>query len=256
MLLIQLRASALLALQYRVDFFVGIGMAFFWTATALVPLLVLFSMRPGLAGWSAAEALVVVGFFTALKGALSGALQPALTAVVDHVRKGTLDFVLLKPADSQFLVSTTKFDLARTSDVVAGTVLVAYGVARSGHVPRVWEAAAALLLVGCAVAVLYSIFILAVSAAFRVVKVDNLAHLISSTYDAARWPADVFRGALAVLFTFVIPLALMTTWPAEALLGRLEPSRVLVALAVAGAFLLLSRLAWVRSISHYTSAGG
>jgi ABC-2 type transport system permease protein len=29
--------------------------------------------------------------------------------VMDHIRKGTLDFVLLKPADAQFLVSTARF---------------------------------------------------------------------------------------------------------------------------------------------------
>jgi ABC-type uncharacterized transport system permease subunit len=47
-----------------------------------------------------------------------------------------------------------------------------------------------------------------------VVKVDNLTYLFSSIYDAARWPASVFRGAVAFLLTFVIPLAVMTTYPA------------------------------------------
>ncbi len=53
------------------------------------------------------------------------------------------------------------------------------------------------------------------SAAFYVVKVDNLTYLFESIFDAARWPASVFRGVLRVVFTFVIPLALMTTYPAR-----------------------------------------
>ncbi len=48
------------------------------------------------------------------------------------------------------------------------------------------------------------------------VKVDNLSYLFVSIFDAARWPADVFRGALRAVFTFVVPLALMTTFPARA----------------------------------------
>ena len=60
---IQLKAATLLSLQYRVDFFVQAVMALFWSATALAPLLVLFSMRDGVAGWSAPEALLVVGLF-------------------------------------------------------------------------------------------------------------------------------------------------------------------------------------------------
>ena len=72
-----------------------------------------------------------------------------------------------------------------------------------------------------AVAVLYSLKILAVSAAFYVVRIDNLAHLFDAVFDAARWPAPIFRGAVRFVFTFVIPLALMTTYPARALLGTL-----------------------------------
>ena len=53
---------------------------------------------------------MVVGWFTLLHAVLEGAVSPSLTAVVEHVRRGTLDFVLLKPADAQFLVSTAKLE--------------------------------------------------------------------------------------------------------------------------------------------------
>jgi ABC-2 type transport system permease protein len=114
---------------------------------------------------------------------------------------------------------------------------------------------AAALLVG-AVVILYSIWILVVSLAFFVVKVDNLTYLFSSIYDAARWPAQVFRGALAFVFTFVIPLALMTTYPALALMGRLAVSRALGAGAIAAAFAFVARRVWLYAVAHYTSAGG
>ena len=256
LLRIQARAATLLALQYRVDFLVGTVMALFWTATALVPLAVLFRSRSGVAGWSWPEALVVVGFFTLLKGVLQGSMQPSLTSVVEHVRRGTLDFLLLKPADAQFMVSTSRFELARAADVLGGMALIAYGVARSGGTVTAGHLAVSAVMLVSSIAILYSIWILAVSLAFHVVKVDNLAHLISSTYDAARWPASVFRGFLAFLFTFIIPLALMTTYPSLALLGRITLAEVLASLAAAAAFLLISRLAWLSSIAKYTSAGG
>ena len=49
---------------------------------------------------------MVTGWFILLQGVLDGAINPGLQAVIEHIRKGTLDFVLLKPADAQFLVST------------------------------------------------------------------------------------------------------------------------------------------------------
>jgi ABC-2 type transport system permease protein len=254
--LVQLRAAVLLALQYRVDFFIETLMALFWCGTALVPLLVLFSMRDSVAGFSAYEALAVTGFFMALKGVMVGAIQPSLVNVVEHVRKGTLDFLLLKPVDAQFMLSTSKLELPRIADVLGGLALSAYCIQRSGARPSPAQIAAAMLILLCAVAILYGLCIMVVSLSFRVVKIDNLSHLILSVFDAARFPVAVFRGALAILFTFVIPLGLMTTYPALALLGRLEPLAVLVPVAVAAAFLVVSRVVWLRSIRLYMGAGG
>ena len=122
---VQLRASATVAMQYRVDFLVQGALALFWTTWSLVPVLVVFGNRRAVAGWTFEEALVVIGWFMVMKGILEGAVNPSLAAVVEHIRKGTLDFVLLKPADAQFLVSTQKFAPWRIIDVVSGVVIFA-----------------------------------------------------------------------------------------------------------------------------------
>jgi ABC-2 type transport system permease protein len=253
---IQLRTSALLALQYRLDFVLDAVMSLFWTGSALVPLVVLYGQRTTVAGWTWPEALLVVAWFTLLKGVLDGAVQPALNNVVEHIRKGTLDFLLIKPVDAQFMVSTSRFELYRGSDVFGGLALLGWALHRLGRWPSASGVATAILLLLGAVVILYSIWILVVSLAFFVVKVDNLSYLFSSIYDAARWPANIFRGALAFVFTFVIPLALMTTFPALALLDRLSLGRALGALASAAFFAFVARRVWLFAVGHYTSAGG
>lgn len=252
---IQLRASAAVAMQYRVDFLVEGALAVFWTGWSLVPLLVVFGNREGVAGWSFEEALVVIGWFMVMKGVLEGAVNPSLASVVEHIRKGTLDFVLLKPADAQFLVSTQKFQPWRVIDALAGVTVFVVAFHRLGRWPEPAHVLAAVLLLGCAALILYSIWILVVSAAFFVVKVDNLSFLFVSIFDAARWPADVFRGLLRFVFTWIVPLALMTTFPARALLGKdFGPADAASALLGAVLFAAFSRLVWLRSIGRYTSA--
>jgi ABC-2 type transport system permease protein len=251
---VQLRASTAVALQYRVEF-VGEGaLALFWAFWSLVPLLVVYGHRPTVSGWSFEEALVVMGWFTLMKGVLEGAVNPSLTSVVEHIRKGTLDFVLLKPADAQFLVSTAKFEPWRVVDLVAGLTLFAVAFHRMGRAPAIGHVAAALVLLACAAWTMYAVWILVISAAFYVVKVDNLSFLFSSIFDAARWPVTVFRGAWRIAFTFVVPLALMTTYPALALLGRLDARTAALATLGAAAFGAFARAVWLRSIGHYTSA--
>lgn len=255
---LQLRTSALIAAQYRWDFVIDGVISIFWSATAVAPLFIVYggASRPGIPGWTLGEALLVTGWFILLQGVLDGAINPGLQAVIDHIRKGTLDFVLLKPADAQFLVSTSRFALWRGFAFVNAAVIFGVAFHRIDRLPTAGGVAMAAALLVASTAVLYSLWILIVSAAFFVVKVDNLTYLFSSIFDAARWPSTVFRGVVWFVFTFVIPLAVMTTFPAEALLGRLEPWRLGAALGGAVLFAALSRFVWLRSIAHYTSAGG
>jgi ABC-2 type transport system permease protein len=214
----------------------------------------LFGDRQTLAGWTKGESLLVLGWFTLLQGVVEGAINPSLSTVVDHIRKGTLDFVLLKPADAQFLVSTARFLPWRIANVIAAVVIFAYSFGQLDRAPSVADIAVSGLLFVLAVLILYSLWIVTVSAAFYVVKIDNLTHLFTSIFDAARWPSSVFPRLLRIIFTVVLPLALMTTFPAQAMLGRLGLARVGLALVGAIAFAAIARAMWMRSISRYTSA--
>jgi ABC-2 type transport system permease protein len=251
---VQLRASVLVKLQYRADFIIGGFMALFWMVWTLAPMLVVWKQRPTVAGWTLDEALLVTAWFMLLKAVLEGAVQPSLLAVVEHIRKGTLDFVLLKPADAQFLVSTQNFEVNQIVDALGALGLGAYAFIAMGKVPHAADVGVAMLLTLASAGLLYALSIFVVSAAFWVVRLDNLIYLFNSIFDAARWPATVFRGLWRIFFTFVIPLALMTTYPALAILGRLSGETAALALGGTVAFMIVARLVWKRAIGHYTSA--
>lgn len=251
---IQLRTSLALALQYRLDFVLDAVVEVVWALSATVPLFVVYGAKTSVAGWTFPEALLVVAAFTMLQGVIEGAINPSLSTVIEQVRKGTLDFVLLKPKDAQFLVSTSRFSPWKCANVITAAVLFAVALSRIERRPTAFDVGAALLLFGCAVMILYSITVLTVSASFFVVRVDNLTYLFSSVFDVARWPSSVFRGVVHLIFTFVLPFALMTTYPAQALLGRLVPSVLLSSLMAAVLFVVVSRGVFRFSIRHYSSA--
>ncbi len=251
---LQLRTSLIFALQYRSDFAVDGAVEIMWAFASVVPLVVVLQGGRSIGGFSFGESLVVVAFFTLLKALLDGAVAPSIATVVEHVRKGTLDFVLLKPADAQFLVSTAKFYPWRAINVVTAMAIFGYAFRLLGRVPSVAAIAMALVLLVDAIAILYALLVLTVSIAFYAVRVDNLTFLLGAVFDAARWPGTVFRGALRVVFTWVLPLIVMTTYPAQALLGTLPWLTVVVSTFGAVAFTAVSRVVWVRAIGAYTSA--
>ena len=132
--------------------------------------------------------------------------------------------------------------------------LFAYSLHKLHLVPTPLHILIALVLMFAALAVLYSIAILVISIAFIVVRADNLIFLFGSIFDLARWPTTIFTGALAIVFTYVIPLALMTTYPAQALMGTLSLPSAGVSMLLAAVFAIAARLMWVASLRKYTSA--
>ena len=83
---VELRLSIATSMQYRWNFLVDGFVSLIWTTLGLVPLFIAFGARPSMGGWTIYEALVVVAWFTLLKGLLDGAVNPSLLQVVDQIR--------------------------------------------------------------------------------------------------------------------------------------------------------------------------
>lgn len=250
----QMRVAWMVAMQYRLSF-LGEGIvSLLWTGFTVVPLFVAYNFRDGIEGWSFRECLIVVGVFIALQGILEGFIHPNLGAVVQHVRRGTLDYVLLKPVDAQLMVSVARSTPLKLPHISVGFVLAGIMASKLDQPPGAAQIVLALLLLLCATLILYSIYVFIVSTSFWFVRVDNLSFLLISLLDTGRFPVVFYTGVVRVFLTFILPVGMMTTYPAMALRGLLTFHGALTALAVAAAFLLASRLMWRTAIRRYSSA--
>ncbi len=207
-----------------------------------------------LGGWSWGGALVVLGAYTVLTGFTSCLLQPNLSRIVTHVQEGTLDFVLLKPIDSQFWLSLRTVSAAGLPEVGLGLALMG-GAAlreRGSLAPAAVLLTAALLL--AAAITLYALWFVLATTSIWFVKTWNATEVLRALLTAGRYPVAAFPPALRTLFTLVLPLAFLTTVPAEALLQRATAPWIGGSVAVACGALAISRAFWQVALRFYTSA--
>jgi ABC-2 type transport system permease protein len=250
----QFRLSLMVALQYRADFLADLVVEAFWIAAAIFPLLVVFKHTASLGGWSFDEALAVSGVFAIFQGVMESVISPSLSVLLEQVKKGTFDFVLLKPVDAQFLTSVQKLQPWRALNVVLGVSLLTYSMKHSHRAFALGQSLLFLVTLLSGLLLFYALWLAVASVVFVVKRLDNLTYLLVSIFDAARWPRSAFRGVFKWLFTFVIPLAVMTSFPAEVLLGKLDARGVLFSLFMTCIALLGSRAVWNYSIARYGSA--
>jgi len=254
LLALQFRISAASAMAYRANFLLEGMMSLLWMALTLAPLIVVFSERRTVAGWTWPDALVVVAYFTGVRAVIEGTISPSLVDLVEKIRSGSFDYVLLKPVDAQVMISAARYEPWKVFDLLGAVAIAVYAFVQRGAPPSVTDLALGLGLFGTGVLATYALWILCAAASFWVVRLDNLMFLLGAIFDVGRWPIQVFRGAWRVVFTFVIPIAVITTYPAKALLGSLHAGPAVATVAGAIGLLALSRLVWRTAIRSYTSA--
>jgi len=251
---LQFRISASASMAYRANFLFEGVMSLMWIGLTLVPLIVVFSARDTVAGWDMPNALVLTAYFIAVHAAIEGLISPSLVDMVEKIRSGSFDYVLLKPIDAQAMISASRYEPWKIFDLLGAIALVVYAFAKRGTPPSLVDLALGVALFGAGVLATYALWIVCAAASFWVVRLDNLMYLLGSIFDVGRWPVQVFRGAWRFVFTFVIPVAVMTTFPAMAMLGTLDAGRMLATAGGAVILLVLSRVVWRIAIRSYTSA--
>ena len=251
---VQLRTSVAQAAAYRADFIIQGVMSLAFFLVALIPLFVLFDRRNAVAGWDQPSALILMAYFMAIKAVMEGIISPSLTDLVERIRSGAFDYILLKPVDAQLMISAARYEPFRIFDFLGAIALAVYAFYLRGHAPSAVDVALGIALFFAGVLAMYALWICCAAASFWVVRLDNLVYLLGAIFDTARWPVQVFRGAWRFVFTFIIPIAVMTTFPAMALLGRLDARTALATVGGALAMLGISRLLWVSAIRNYTRA--
>jgi ABC-2 type transport system permease protein len=246
-------ASVAAKLEYRANFVVSILESIVRGFAAVLGLSVLFGDGKGLGGWSQSEALVLVGIFTLIGGLTGLGIFPNLRRIAEAVRTGSMDFTLLKPLDSQFLVSAREINIFQIPEILIGLGFIVYGLWKH-ETPNALNLLLAFGLLIAALAIVYSICFMLSTIAFWFVRVENTLELFWGFYQASQFPITVYPGWVRIMFTFFIPVAFITTVPAEALLGRVNIESVLFAFGIAVLLLSVSRAFWQYAVRSYTSA--
>ena len=223
-------------------------------AGSIFVLSVFFGQGRELGGWSWEAALVVQGIYTFLDGVSSTWLRPNLGAIVTHVREGTLDFVLLKPLDSDFWVSLRIMAPAGLPEMGLGLVLIVWAASRAGASFSLGTVLVAVLMLCVGGVILYALWFVIAATSIWFVKTWNATEVLRAVLASGRFPVSAYPPTLRLVFTLVLPVAFLTTVPAEVILGRAAMPMLALGMFLAVIFFVGSRAFWLFALRYYTSA--
>ena len=241
-------------LEYQLNFLIEL-LAMFGTLLGSIFILSLFfTGGRQLGDWTWESALVIQGVYTFLDGLTNALLRPNLTEIVNYVREGTLDYVLLKPIDSQFWLSVKKFSFAGLPEIILGLSIAFWAAIKSATSFSLYSISVFIVSIIIGFVILYSVWFLIAASSIWFVKTWNATEVLRALLAAGRYPISAYPVVLRFIFTVILPVAFLTTFPAEAILGELKYNILFFGLILSSLFFVFSRLFWKFALKHYTSA--
>ncbi len=240
-------------LEFRANFFAKIIQNAIWIFFFLMILLVIYRNTDNVAGWSRGDAFILAATVFLMNSVFT-AFFYSLNEIPQHVRQGTLDFIITKPVDTQFWISIRKFEFGQIGTFIAGIAMVAIGVATSSAHPSLlqWFGYAALVI--SSLAIFYSFNLVLMTTGIWLVRVDNLWVMGETLTQIARFPTTIYPSGLQRLFVYFVPLAFIATIPASELKYGFNGPMVALGAVWAISFQVLARWFWRFALTHYTSA--
>ncbi len=248
------RTSVQTDMAYRIDFFTRVITSLLSLMTTVGGLAVAFRYTTKIGDWSFPQVMALLAIYYLMDGVIEMFIAPNMRSIMDQVRNGSLDFVLLKPVSSQFLATFRQINIWRIVSLMVGTGLLLYTLSRlSLHVglPQAFAFVGTLM---AGAVVVYSFWLCLVTLTFWYTRISNIEQLVWQAFEAGRYPIEIYPGWLRGVLTYVIPIAFIITVPAQALAGKIGLNFLIVAFAVSLIFGLLSSAFWRFGLKHYTGA--
>jgi ABC-2 type transport system permease protein len=243
-----------MALAYRADTVVNILLNIMWLGWELLSLSIIFSNTTSLGGWGFGELIALLGVFRLVNTLMIALIWPNTEKFNQSIRDGSMDYTLLQPINSLFLVTFSRITIWRIWDLVLAIVLIMVGINMSGDITTLLSILTFILLTVSGAIVIYSLWIVLIALTFWFTKFDNNVTILQALLDAGRYPVTVYPVWLRVIVTFVIPIAVATTVPLQALRGDLNIQRVLLFLAIGIVSFLVASRVWKAGLKRYSGA--
>ncbi|MFI7641197.1 ABC transporter permease [Nonomuraea sp. NPDC049400] len=248
------RAAAAYPVSFALMTLFGIAIA----ALDVGVILVVFANTTTLAGFSRDEVLFLYGA-SSVSFAICDTFVSNIDRVSQHIKAGTLDTILIRPASAWIQLATDRFVPARVGRILQAGIVLGYAVGALGiEWRRAWMIP---VMVVTGVVIFTALWTLGGALQFVLTDAPEVTNSLTyGSHQLNQYPLSIYGRDLARAVTYVLPLAFVNWQPGLYVLGRADPFGTPEFMRFAGpaaalVLALLAGLAWRQGIRHYRSTG-
>ena len=267
------RNSLVRDMTFRTNFVLQCISSFGWTLMNVGFYLILFQYTDTIgadSGWDRDKFFLFIATTWFINSLVQAFFMPNAQEFSELIRTGGLDFALLKPIDTQFLISFRRVDWSALSNFFAGLIILAVSLIRlatrevDSMVPSAFSVLLYLVFILCGIAIMYSLMICLSATSIWLGRNQTLYNFWFYITNFSRYPMEIYNKGwgtpLYGFFTFIIPVLVVVNVPARLLAKPISPRTdqelMIIAWAVVATIVsvLLSRWVFKKALLSYRSA--
>ncbi len=250
------RASFQEEAAYQANFYISLLHSLLNLATGVLGVMVLFGQIETVNGWNLAATLTLLGVYltaSALRSLFLGPSLEALAGMDGEVWTGQFAFTLLRPVDTQFLASFHKWHSFALFDLVLGLSVLGVAATQLSSALTAVRLAAFLVTLGTSVTILYAMLLAFAGLVFWSPGI-LFTWVLDGIFQMARYPLGLYPGWLRLVLTWIVPVGIITTVPAQALTGTVSFGMLASSAGLAAALLIGASALFHLGLRRYASA--
>lgn len=261
------RNSLVREMNFRANFLIETISSLGWVLMNVGFYVLVFEYTPMIgrySGWGKYEFFIFLSTTLLVNSLVQGLFMTNADELSELIRTGTLDFALLKPIDTQFLISLQRIDWSAVANLLFGLLLLGFSLIRLHYLPGPIEILLYPVYLACGVAILYALMISLAATSVWLGRNQTLYDFWFYITNFSRYPMEIYTGRFGTplrhVFTFLVPVLIVVNVPARLLVRPLAPHDwqdwflPAFTLFATAASLAVSRWIFQRALLSYRSA--
>jgi ABC-2 type transport system permease protein len=249
------RNSVVREMGFKTNFLLWIVVELLWFILQITFINVIYSHTDRIGDWTRWQVVLLVATSHFIQQIFTALFLTNCVEISEYIRTGKLDFMLLLPINTRFIISLRKVDLGGFVNAASALVVMFYCAQRLNLSPSAAQIIGFALLCVAGLLVHYSLLFLLSCVSFWTVRAQGIVWGYYNLFNISRLPDAAFQGFFKVLFSYALPMLLVANVPAKLILNRLSsPGEMLLLVAMSVGCFFVSDALWRFSLRRYTSA--
>src|SRR5664280_1026054 len=242
-------------MNFKSNFLLWIFVELLWFGLQLSFISVLYLHTDHIGTWTKWQVVLLIGASHFIQQIYQAFFLVNCTNLSELVRSGKLDFLLLLPVNTRFVVSLRQVDLGAFVNAGSCVAVMVYAARQLHLTPAFLHVLGFLALCVAGILIHYSLMFLLAAISFWTVRAQGIVWGYYNLFNIARMPDEAFHGLFKIVFTFALPMLLVSNVPARLLTDKLStPFPIFLLLLMSVVCFGVSEWGWRASMRRYTSA--